>query len=89
MGLNRKYLLGFRDLEVAEIKYIFNLSQSFMEINDRAIKNVPALRRKTLLHLFHEPGARTRTSLETAVKRPSADTSSLNASAGSRILPLP
>jgi len=53
MGFNRKDLLGIRDLEVAEIEYLLNLSRSFKEINERSIKKVPTLRGKTIIHLFY------------------------------------
>ncbi len=83
MGFNRKDLLGIRDLEVAEIEYILNLSQSFKEINERAIKKVPTLRGKTIIHLFYEPSTRTRTSFDIAAKRLSADTYSVSPSTSS------
>jgi aspartate carbamoyltransferase catalytic subunit len=83
MGFNRKDLLGIRDLEVAEIEHILNLSQSFKEINERSIKKVPTLRGKTVIHLFYEPSTRTRTSFDIAAKRLSADTYSITASTSS------
>lgn len=83
MGFNRKDLLGIRDLEVAEIEYILNLSHSFKEINERSIKKVPTLRGKTVIHLFYEPSTRTRTSFDIAAKRLSADTYSITASTSS------
>jgi len=83
MGFDRKDLLGIRDLEVAEIEYILNLSHSFKEINERSIKKVPTLRGKTIIHLFYEPSTRTRTSFDIAAKRLSADTYSITASTSS------
>jgi aspartate carbamoyltransferase catalytic subunit len=83
MGFNRKDLLGIRDLEVAEIEYILELSRSFKEINERSIKKVPTLRGKTVIHLFYEPSTRTRTSFDIAAKRLSADTYSITASTSS------
>ena len=83
MGFNRKDLLGIRDLEVAEIEHILNLSSSFKEINERSIKKVPTLRGKTVVHLFYEPSTRTRTSFDIAAKRLSADTYSITASTSS------
>ena len=83
MGFNRKDLLGIRDLDMAEIEYILDLSHSFKEINERSIKKVPTLRGKTIIHLFYEPSTRTRTSFDIAAKRLSADTYSITASTSS------
>ncbi len=83
MHSNRKDLLGIRELEVSEIEYILELSRSFKEINERAIKKVPTLRGKTIVHLFYEPSTRTRTSFDVAAKRLSADTYSITASTSS------
>ncbi len=55
MGFNRKDLLGIRDLEVAEIEYLLDLSRSFKEINERSIKKVPTLRGQN----YHSPFLRT------------------------------
>jgi aspartate carbamoyltransferase catalytic subunit len=56
---------------------------SLKEINTRAIKKVPTLRGKTVIHLFYEPSTRTRTSFDIAAKRLSADTYSITASTSS------
>ncbi len=85
MSFNRKDLLGIRDLEVAEIEYILDLAHSLKEINARAIKKVPTLRGKTVIHLFYEPSTRTRTSFDIAAKRLSADTYSITGSTSSMV----
>ncbi|MFZ2446242.1 MAG: aspartate carbamoyltransferase catalytic subunit [Syntrophobacteraceae bacterium] len=85
MGFNRKDLLGIRDLEVSEIEHILELAQSLKEINTRAIKKVPTLRGKTVVHLFYEPSTRTRTSFDIAAKRLSADTYSIAGSTSSMV----
>lgn len=85
MGFNRKDLLGIRDLEVSEIEHILELAQSLKEINMRAIKKVPTLRGKTVIHLFYEPSTRTRTSFDIAAKRLSADTYSIAGSTSSMV----
>jgi aspartate carbamoyltransferase catalytic subunit len=85
MGFNRKDLLGIRDLEVSEIEHILELALSLKEINVRAIKKVPTLRGKTVIHIFYEPSTRTRTSFDIAAKRLSADTYSITGSTSSMV----
>ncbi|MGV8072973.1 MAG: aspartate carbamoyltransferase catalytic subunit [Syntrophobacteraceae bacterium] len=83
MPFKRKDLLGIRDLEVHEIEHILETAFSLKEINSRAIKKVPTLRGKTVVHLFYEPSTRTRTSFDIAAKRLSADTYSITGSTSS------
>ncbi len=85
MPFKRKDLLGIRDLEVHEIEHILDVAFSLKEINSRAIKKVPTLRGKTVIHLFYEPSTRTRTSFDIAAKRLSADTYSITASTSSLV----
>ncbi|MCE5336470.1 MAG: aspartate carbamoyltransferase catalytic subunit [Desulfobacteraceae bacterium] len=85
MSFKRKDLLGIRDLQVAEIEHILDLSRSLKEINARSIKKVPTLRGKTVVHLFYEPSTRTRTSFDIAAKRLSADTYSITGSTSSMV----
>lgn len=77
MLFKRKDLLGIYDLTVDEIDHLLQTAASFKEINTRAIKKVPTLRGKTVVHLFYEPSTRTRTSFDIAAKRLSADTYSI------------
>ena len=70
----RKDLLGIRDLSREEIELVLETAKSFQEISLRPVKKVPALRGKTVAHLFFEPSTRTRISFELAAKRLSADT---------------
>ena len=81
-GLGR-HLLGLEGLSAEDIGLILDPAQSLKEINTRAIKKVPTLRGKTVVHFFYEPSTRTRTSFEIAAKRLSADTVSLSASTSS------
>jgi len=74
MGLNRKDLLGIRDLSVEEIGLILETAEPMKDIIGRQIKKVPTLRGKTVINLFYEPSTRTRTSFELAGKYMSADT---------------
>lgn len=85
MPFKRKDLLGIRDLEEHEIEHILDVAFSLKEINTRAIKKVPTLRGKTVIHLFYEPSTRTRTSFDIAAKRLSADTYSITASTSSLV----
>jgi aspartate carbamoyltransferase catalytic subunit len=81
----KKDLLGLEELSAEEITLILDTAHSFKEISERPIKKVPALRGKTIAHLFLEPSTRTRISFELAAKRLSADTIGVSG-AGSSIL---
>jgi aspartate carbamoyltransferase catalytic subunit len=83
MKLNKKDLLGIKDLSVEEINFILETADSFLEISTREIKKVPTLRGKTIINLFYEASTRTRTSFEIAGKRLSADTINISASTSS------
>jgi aspartate carbamoyltransferase catalytic subunit len=67
-------LLSVADLGVDGIDEILRLTDTFVEVGERAIPKVPALRGKTVVSLFYEDSTRTRLSFETAAKRLSADT---------------
>ena len=81
-----KHLLGVDDLAAldpsgasepslrAGIETMLDLTASFVEVTQRDIPKVPALRGKTVVSLFYEDSTRTRLSFETAAKRLSADT---------------
>jgi aspartate carbamoyltransferase catalytic subunit len=58
----------------AGIESMLDLTQSFVEVNQREIPKVPALRGRTVVSLFYEDSTRTRLSFETAAKRLGADT---------------
>ena len=83
MGFERKDLLGIEDLDRAEIESILATTERFLEINQRRIKKVPALRGRTVINLFFENSTRTRTSFEIAGKRLSADVINISASGSS------
>ncbi len=85
MVWKRKHLLGMEDLEVDEINLVLETAESFKEVSTRAIKKVPTMRGKTVVNLFFESSTRTRTSLEIAAKRLSADTISFTANSSSVI----
>ena len=69
-----KHLLSIADLGRVGIEGVLRLTDSFVEVSERRIPKVPALRGKTVATLFYEDSTRTRVSFETAAKRLSADT---------------
>jgi aspartate carbamoyltransferase catalytic subunit len=71
------------DLGREGIDEMLRLTDSFVEISERAIPKVPALRGKTVVSLFFEDSTRTRLSFETAAKRLSADTMTFSVSTSS------
>jgi aspartate carbamoyltransferase catalytic subunit len=68
-----RHLIGIADLSAADVVTVLDLSDTFLEINERPIKKVPTLRGRTVINLFFEDSTRTRTSFEIAAKRMSAD----------------
>jgi aspartate carbamoyltransferase catalytic subunit len=83
MRFEKKDILDMESLSAEEIGLILDTADSLKEISTRTIKKVPTLRGKTIVHFFHEPSTRTRTSFEIAAKRLSADTVSISASTSS------
>ncbi len=83
MMLNRKDILGLKDLTVEEINLILDTADGFRDIATRKRKKVPALQGHTVVNLFYEKSTRTRTSFEIAAKRLSADTVNFTASESS------
>lgn len=83
MMFEKKDILDMESLSVEEIQYILDTAETLKEISTRPIKKVPTLRGKTVIHFFHEPSTRTRTSFEIAAKRLSADTVGISASTSS------
>jgi aspartate carbamoyltransferase catalytic subunit len=70
-----RHLLSVDDLGGrVGIEAMLDLTDSFVEVQQRDIPKVPALRGKTVVSLFYEDSTRTRLSFETAAKRLSADT---------------
>lgn len=79
-----RHLLGVADLGGSEgIEEVMRLTDSFVEVSERAIPKVPALRGKNVAWLFYEDSTRTRLSFETAAKRLSADTMNFSVSSSS------
>jgi len=71
--LSTRHLLGIKDLNVNDIRLIFDTAINFKEVINRPIKKVPSLRDTTVANLFFENSTRTRLSFELAEKRLSAD----------------
>ena len=67
------HLLSISDLGGDGIEDILRLTDSFVEVSERPIPKVPALRGKTVVSLFYEDSTRTRLELrdrgQTAVRR--------------------
>ncbi|MDD3776279.1 MAG: aspartate carbamoyltransferase catalytic subunit [Actinomycetota bacterium] len=71
--LTGRSLLSIEDLNKGDIELVLKNASSFMEVLDRKVKKVPALRGKTIATVFFEPSTRTKNSFEIAAKRLSAD----------------
>ena len=78
-----RHLLDLDHVSVDDIRQLLSLTDRFVEVNERAIPKVPALRGKTVCTLFFEDSTRTKLSFETAAKRLSADTMSFSAGSSS------
>jgi aspartate carbamoyltransferase catalytic subunit len=78
-----QHLLSIADLGPEGIDEVLRLTDSFVEVSERPIPRVPALRGKTVVSLFFEDSTRTRLSFETAAKRLSADTMTFSVSTSS------
>lgn len=68
-----KHLLDIGDLDATSIGHLLDLTDHMVEINQRPMPKVPALRGRTVVNLFFEDSTRTRTSFDTAARRLSAD----------------
>jgi aspartate carbamoyltransferase catalytic subunit len=80
-----RHILGIEPLDADDIVQILDLSETFVEINERPIKKVPTLRGRTVINLFLEASTRTRTSFEIAAKRMSADAINISGSSSSTV----
>jgi aspartate carbamoyltransferase catalytic subunit len=78
-----RHLLSINDLGADGIEEVLALTDNFVEVSNRAIPKVPALRGKNVVWLFYEDSTRTRLSFETAAKRLSADTMNFSVSTSS------
>jgi aspartate carbamoyltransferase catalytic subunit len=78
-----KNLLSIADLDAAELETMLSLSEDFLQVTEREIPKVPALRGKVVVSLFYEDSTRTRISFETAAKRLSCDVMSFSVGSSS------
>ena len=76
--MRSKHILDMASLSSSDIKQILDTSVRMKEISRRAIKKVPTLRGKTVVHFFYEPSTRTKSSFDIAAKRLSADSLSFS-----------
>jgi len=83
MSFLRKDILGLEVLSPEEISTILDTAETFLEVSERDIKKVPALRGRTVVNCFFEPSTRTRMSFEIAAKRLSADAVNISAAVSS------
>ena len=67
------HLIDLKDLETDEIQELLYLTDRFVEVSQRPIPKVPALRGRTIAMLFFEDSTRTRMSFDLAANRLSAD----------------
>jgi len=82
-ALSGKDLVGIDHLSAGEIQLILDTAEELLDVAERPIKKVPALRGSTVVNLFMEPSTRTRFSFEVAEKRLSADTLNFSSSGSS------
>ncbi|HMD68119.1 MAG TPA: aspartate carbamoyltransferase catalytic subunit, partial [Chitinivibrionales bacterium] len=73
MPLTIKHLLGLEGVSREDITLILDTADSFYEVLQRDIPQVPTLRGRTIVNLFFENSTRTRMSFELAEKRLSAN----------------
>src|SRR5579884_4190403 len=78
-----RHLLSVADLGRSGIREVLRLTDSFVEVSERSIPRVPALRGRTVATVFFEDSTRTRLSFEAAAKRLSADTMTFSVSTSS------
>lgn len=68
------HFLSLEDVSREHLDGLLDQAAEFLEVLDRPIPKVPALRGRTVAMLFFEPSTRTRMSFERAAKALSADT---------------
>src|SRR3569832_2591768 len=76
-----RHFLSIEGLKRALLVEILDLAESFAGVTEQTVKKVPLLRGKTIVNLFFESSTRTRTTIELASKRLTADVLNLNITA--------
>ena len=77
------HLISIEGLPRAIIERVLDTADSFINVAEREVKNVPLLRGRSVFNLFFENSTRTRTTFEIAARRLSADVFNLNIAASS------
>ena len=77
MSFRGHNVLTLEGVDASSILEVLDTAESFVEVNQRTIKKVPALKGRVVASLFFEESTRTRLSFETAAKRLGADVVSL------------
>lgn len=83
--MSDRNLIRIRDVSKERIVKILDQAETFLEVIDRPIRKVPALRGTVVVNLFFEPSTRTRTSFELAAKTLSADVVNIAAKTSSHV----
>jgi aspartate carbamoyltransferase catalytic subunit len=78
-AMRRRHVLDLDDFGAAEIGEILETTASMKEVLGRLIKQVPALRGRTVVNMFFEDSTRTRISFELAARALSANVVSFSA----------
>ncbi|NTU82114.1 MAG: aspartate carbamoyltransferase catalytic subunit [Chloroflexales bacterium] len=69
----RRHAIDLDDFSAEELEEILETTESMKEVLSREIKQVPALRGRTVVNMFYEESTRTRISFELAAKALSAN----------------
>ncbi|MGB9631947.1 MAG: aspartate carbamoyltransferase catalytic subunit [Chloroflexaceae bacterium] len=69
----RRHVIDLDDFSSAEIEEVLTTAESMKEVLSREIKQVPALRGRTIVNMFYEDSTRTRISFELAARALSAN----------------
>lgn len=77
------HLLSLHDLDESTMTGLLDQADEFLEVLDRPIPKVPALRGRTVAMLFFEPSTRTKLSFDRAARALSADTMAFSPSGSS------
>ncbi len=85
MGFPHKHLIDISEYSSDEIMQLLKTAESFKEVNERRIKQVPTLKGATIVNMFNEPSTRTRSSFEIAEKRLSANSLNFGGSSTSSV----
>ncbi|MEK9671994.1 MAG: aspartate carbamoyltransferase catalytic subunit [Rhodospirillaceae bacterium] len=78
-----RHLLGIEGLTPAEISFLLDRSETYVEQNRQTDKKKSVLRGRTVINLFFEASTRTRTSFELAGKRLGGDVINMSISGSS------